>query len=141
MLKMRGSVAHRGFAAKSSPAEKPEAGPGNFAAAPNSQLKSRSFAHLDISIMKKPKKAVPVAGKSTSGRAFLKAARHAQRRATEAKRAARAAKAHWKAAKEAYRQAKDAAQAAIKAIRAAQKALPAAVREHRKAKVESSKRQ
>ena len=46
--------------------------------APNGQLNSRSFAHLDISIMTKPKKAVPTPGKSTTG-AFLKAARHAQR--------------------------------------------------------------
>ena len=109
-------------------------------AAPNSQLNSRPFAHLDISIMKKPKKAVPTPGKSTSRRALLKAVRHAQRRAIEAKRAARAAKLHWKAAKEVYRQAKDAAQAAKKAVQAAQKALPAAVREDRKAAVESSRR-
>jgi hypothetical protein len=83
--------------------------------------------------VKKPNKNAPLAEKSSSRRAFLKAARHAQRRAMEAKRAARAAKLQWKAAKKAFKQAKDAAHAAKKAVRAAQKALPAAVREGRKA--------
>jgi hypothetical protein len=90
--------------------------------------------------MKKRKTTVPALGKSASRRAFLKAARHAQRRATQAKRAAQAAKLQWKAAKKAYKQMKDAAHAAKKAVRAAQKALPAAVREERKAKVDSGRR-
>ena len=105
-------------------------------------LDLQPIAHYGDSdpIMKKQKNAVPAPGKSTSRRAFLKAARNAQLQATEAKRAARAAKSQWKAAKEAYKQAKDAARAAKKAVRAAQKALPAAVRENRKAGVESSRR-
>ena len=121
-------------------ASRSETAASNFATAPESQLNSQSIAHFGHPIMKKQKKTVPAPGRSTSRRAFLKAARNAQRRATEAKRAAHAAKLQWKAAKTAYKQMKDAARAAKKAVRAAQKALPAAVREDRKAEIGASKR-